>query len=244
MSAVPRSKMSRVISNERLADGVYLMRLEEDGAAGPGQFYMLGLGHPLLPRPLSICEAGDGWADFCYVVYGAGTMKLAAARPGDTLRLIGPLGNGFDMDEINAYGRVAIISGGAGVAPFVEVVKHLKREPAVFCGFSDFSYLTGRLPNARVAVESGGKTEAKYTGFVTDLLKPGDFDAVLACGPEGFSRAVVRMCAEAGTPLYISLDRRMACGVGACMVCACATTGGNKRCCADGPVFKGGELII
>ena len=243
------SKMSRVLSNERLsgAGGVYMMRVEADNTQSvkPGQFYMLSLGHPLLPRPFSVCELGGGWVDFCYAVCGSGTAKMAAMRPGDGLLLTGPLGNGFDMNAINRYERVAVISGGAGAAPFVEVVKHLKHTPSVFCGFSGASYLTDRFPNVRIATEHGDPGNPdRYAGFVTDLFEPDKFDAVLACGPEGFTRAVVKKCRDAGTPLYVSVDRRMACGAGACMVCVCETVHGNKRCCADGPVFRGEELII
>jgi dihydroorotate dehydrogenase electron transfer subunit len=207
----------------------------------PGQFYMLGVDGPLLPRPLSVCEIGPDYAAFCYLVVGAGTAKLSALRPGDKLKLTGPLGNGFDLPEISRYERVAVVSGGIGIAPFVELVKRLNREVTCFCGFSSFAYLTDRLPGARIATENGS---AGHKGYVTDIFEPRDFDLVLACGPEGFSRAVIQKCRNAGTPLYISLDNHMACGVGACLVCVCATIDGNKRCCADGPVFRGEELTL
>lgn len=237
-----RSKMTQVLSNEHLVGNVYRMRVaESEAGAKPGQFYMLGLDYPLLPRPLSICEIGDGSVTFCYAAVGQGTNTLAAMVEGEHLRLTGPLGNGFDTDTINAYKRVAIISGSVGVAPFVELAKRLTCEVDTFCGFASYSYLTQTLPNVKIATETGAEG---HKGVVLDLVNVRDYDLVLACGSLGFSKTIIKTCREAQVPLLISLDAHMACGVGACLVCTCKTIEGNKRCCTDGPVFSGEVLSL
>jgi len=232
---------TKIISNIKLQDGLYSIKIAaETAGVKPGQFYMLMPKSELLGRPLSICGLGDGWIEFCYAVVGSGTLEFSQLREGNKIAIIGPLGNGFDMDFINTRKRVAVVSGSIGIAPFVELVKRLTCEFKCFCGFHEGSFLTERLSNVSIATENGVEG---HKGFVTEIFDPRDFDLVLACGSENFSKAVALICEEADTPLLISLDRHMACGVGACLCCTCKTIDGNKRCCVDGPVFSGGELV-
>ncbi|MCL2080601.1 MAG: dihydroorotate dehydrogenase electron transfer subunit [Oscillospiraceae bacterium] len=231
---------AKVLANDRIHDGVYSMKIAA-GTAGvrPGQFYMLMPRAALLGRPLSVCELGDGWIEFCYAVVGKGTREFSQLRENDDIAANGPVGNGFDVDFINTRKRVAVVSGSVGIAPFVELVKRLTCEVSCFCGFHGGSYLTERLRNVSIATESGAEG---HKGLVTEIFDPRGFELVLACGSEAFSKAVTLKCKDAGTSLLISLDRHMACGVGACLCCTCATAEGNKRCCVDGPVFWGEDL--
>lgn len=232
---------AKILSNMKIADGLYSMKLAADSAdVKPGQFYMLQPKTALLGRPISVCETGNGWIEFCYAVIGKGTQEFSELREGDSIWITGALGNGFDMEFINTHKRVAVVSGSIGVAPFVELCKRLTCDFECFCGFHQHSFLTERIPNVHVATENG--TEG-HKGFVTELFDPKDFDLVLACGSDAFLRAVAKMCEEAKVPSLLSMDKHMACGVGACLCCTCKTVKGNKRCCIDGPVFSGGELI-
>jgi dihydroorotate dehydrogenase electron transfer subunit len=229
----------KILSNNKLQGNLFSMKIAADSTdVKPGQFYMLMPKRELLGRPLSICELGDGWIEFVYAVVGSGTIEFSQLRENDDIAIIGPLGNGFDVDFINTHRRVAVVSGSVGIAPFVEVVKRLTCEFECFCGFHEGSFLTERLRNVSIATENGVEG---HKGFVTELFDPHDFDLVLACGSDNFSKAIAQMCNE--TPLLISLDKHMACGVGACLCCTCKTKDGNKRCCVDGPVFFGGDLI-
>jgi len=220
-----------------------MLTLDFRDEISPGQFYMLRFteDYPLLSRPLSVCRAG-GRTEFCCAVVGPGTRKLSALRPGDGVFALGPLGNGFGVPE-NA-GKIALVSGGIGIAPFVELAARLEgRDIEGYFGFASSPYLLDRFGGIKQHISTDDGS-AGHKGFITEILDPGKYDFIAACGPEPFLKAVAGMCAESGTPSQLSLDRHMACGVGACLVCACLTTAGNKRVCADGPVFDGSELIL
>ncbi|GHV06703.1 dihydroorotate dehydrogenase B (NAD(+)), electron transfer subunit [Clostridia bacterium] len=226
---------SRIVCNAPIVQDVWLMTVEVPETPKAGQFYNLHVEGELLPRPLSVCESDGETVTFAYQIVGKGTKKLTKLSENHTIALTGALGNGFDLDAIRPHRRVALVSGGIGIAPMVQLSKQLagRHEVSCFCGFSEHAYLVEKLPNVKTAIG----------GFVTDLFDAADFDIVCACGPKGFTKAIVRKCAGA-VPLLVSLDEHMACGVGACLVCACKTTNGVKRCCADGPVFWGEELAI
>ncbi|GHU93980.1 dihydroorotate dehydrogenase B (NAD(+)), electron transfer subunit [Clostridia bacterium] len=225
---------TRIVENTRLVDDIWRMTVDAPKRPKPGQFYMLRVEGELLPRPISVCEIGERTVTFAYQIVGNGTKKLANMRVSDPINITGPLGNGFDLDAIKRYERVALVSGGIGIAPLIELAKCLdSNKVASFCGFSDCAYLVDKLPNTRSLIG----------GFVTNLFEASEFDLVVACGNDGFTRAAVKKCRNV-TPLLVSLDKHMACGVGACLVCSCKTVNGTKRCCADGPVFWGEEISL
>ena len=218
-----------------------------------GQFFMLrawgAAETPVLSRPISIHEVRgpEGALVFLYQVKGEGTQKLAALRPGDTLSLTGPCGNGFDAAAAAAKGRVAVVGGGIGVAPLLQLCKELAaagRKPELYVGFRDEPYaLEAFLPYCAaisVATDSGA---AGYHGLVTGILHPEEFDLVLTCGPNVMMQGVYKLCAEKGVPCLASLERKMACGLGACLGCTCHTKVGPKTVCQDGPVFPAEEVF-
>ena len=166
--------------------------------------------------------------------------------PGDEIEIIGPLGNGFDVTK--DYGRVALVSGGIGTAPMLELAKMLrKNNPKIkmdfYGGFRDEIYLVdeieGYVDETKISTNTG---KHGHKGFVTEILPLQNYDTVLCCGPEIMMKRVVEMCKEAGVNVYVSMEKHMACGVGACLVCTCKTKSGNKRTCKDGPVFNGLEV--
>ena len=237
-------KGSKVLYNERVVDNIFKMVCEDENDIKAGQFYMLKLnGQTLLPRPISICEKEGNKITFLYAVVGAGTEEFSKLREGDTINLTGPLGNGFNLEE--NLGKVALVCGGIGTAPMVEVAKQLRAKNSdgiidVYAGFRDEIYLKEDLEKYANKVEITTNT-GKYghKGFVTEIFKPEEYDTVLCCGPEVMMKAVIEMCKAKGTKIYVSMEKHMACGVGACLVCTCKTKDGFKRTCKDGPVFDG-----
>ena len=225
------------------------MVVEDKNEIRAGQFYMLKLnGATLLPRPISICEKGAGNITFVYAVVGTGTKEFSNLKKDDYINLTGPLGNGFDTNE--NLGRVALVSGGIGTAPMLELAKKLRNKDDhmiidLYAGFRDDIYLIDDLKqyvNEVYVTTDTGKHGHK--GFVTELLKPENYDTVLCCGPEVMMKKVIEMCKAKGVKVYVSMEKHMACGVGACLVCTCKTKDGNKRTCKDGPVFDGNYVEL
>ena len=236
-------RKSKVLYNEKVIDNVYKMICEDDNEIKAGQFYMLKLeGQTLLPRPISICEKEGNKITFLYAVVGKGTEEFSKLSSGDSIALTGPLGNGFNLDNL---GKVALVCGGIGTAPMVEVAKKIRENNKdqiidVYAGFRDNIYLKEELDKYANKVEISTNT-GKYghKGFVTEIFKPEEYDTVLCCGPEVMMKAVINMCKEKDTKIFVSMEKHMACGVGACLVCTCKTKDGFKRTCKDGPVFDG-----
>ena len=242
-------KEAKILSNEKLVDGIYKMVCEDENIIKAGQFYMLKLkGQTLLPRPISICEKDGNKITFVYAVVGTGTEEFSKLREGEFISLTGPLGNGFNIDE--NLGKVALVSGGIGTAPMLELAKRLREKNNdsiidVYAGFRDDIYLQeelSRYANKVAVTTNTGKYGHK--GFVTEILKVEEYDTVLCCGPEVMMKAVVDMCKSKGVRVYVSMEKHMACGVGACLVCTCKTKDGHKRTCKDGPVFDGNYVEL
>ena len=239
---------SKIISNEILIDGIYKMVVEEKNSIKPGQFYMLKTyGETLLPRPISVSERDDNTITFLYAVVGTGTKDFSKLKVGDYIDLIGPLGNGFKTEGL---GKVALVTGGIGIAPMLEVAKDIKRVNKeniidLYAGFREDIYLVEDmrkyLDKVNISTDTG---KHGHKGFVTDMIKVEDYDTVLCCGPEIMMNKVVNMCREKNVKVYVSMEKHMACGVGACLGCTCKTKEGNKRTCKDGPVFDGDYLDI
>ncbi|MBE9914733.1 dihydroorotate dehydrogenase electron transfer subunit [Paenibacillus donghaensis] len=226
--------MYNILSNERISDGIYLMTVE--GAfqeARMGQFFMLRAWQdaPLLSRPISIFNKEHNHIQFLYKIAGEGTRLLAALRPGDSIQLEGPLGNGFP----DVMGRTALIGGGIGIAPLLYTAKQLDN-PDIYLGFQQESYLTQAFePYANELV-------VRIGGSVLDDLNLSRYENVFVCGPLGMMKAAARMAEGLDTKVYVSLEKRMACGIGACYVCSITNTDGNRKVCTDGPVFLAEEV--
>lgn len=240
---------AKILSNVKVVDGIYKMVVEDHNEVNAGQFYMLkNQGATLLPRPISVCEKEEGTVTFLYATVGKGTKEFANLREDEEIELTGPLGNGFDVNK--KYGNVALVCGGIGTAPMVELAKKLREKNKsmkidFYAGFRDEIYLTDELckytDEGYVSTNTG---KYGHKGFVTDLLEVDKYDTVLCCGPEVMMKKVVDMCKEKGVQVYVSMEKHMACGVGACLVCTCKTKDGNKRTCKDGPVFDGNYVEL
>lgn len=239
----------KVIENKKISEGIFKLSVEGKFEGKPGQFYMLRCWdkEPLLWRPISIHNISENSIEFLYQVVGEGTKLLSKLENKDEVKIIGPLGNGFNLDEIK--GKIAVVSGGIGVAPMRYLVNsiknHTKAEVEVFAGFRNDVYGLDEIEasGTKVMVSTEDGSVGKK-GFVTTLFNPKDYDLVLCCGPEVMMYSVIKICREVGTKIYISEEKKMACGIGACLVCTCKTVKGNKRTCKDGPVFDGAEIEI
>lgn len=242
----PAYSRRRVNRNAEVSKGIFHLSVEGEYSPVPGQFYMLrawGM-EPLLSRPVSIHDVDEKSISFLYEVKGEGTRLLGRLSSGDSIELLGPLGNGFNVKSIQ--GRVAVVSGGIGIAPMLYLVKSMNNNRVdLFAGFREDVYTVdkfkGYVENIYISTDSGS---AGYKGYITDILNPGEYSYVLCCGPEIMMKKTAQKSMECGVPVYLSMERHMACGIGACLVCTCKTKEGNKRACKDGPVFPGEDVIF
>jgi dihydroorotate dehydrogenase electron transfer subunit len=230
--------LALVLTNSQVAADVYRLaaRLQNEEVSGRmGQFYMLRAwrDYPVLPRPISIHDIEDGIVSYLYRVHGEGTRLLASLRPGDELHLDGPFGNGFPT----AQGRVALVGGGMGIAPMLYAARQLPGAHA-YLGFSaqPFCVEAFEALTARCTVCIGGT--------IVDRIDPAAYDSVLACGPSPMLRALRDRLAGSPARLFVSIERRMACGIGACYACSMPdpSGGANRQACKDGPVFEAKEV--
>lgn len=245
-----------VLNQAEVADGIMKMDVlwqDPDHAPHAGQFFMLrGWADdeaPFLSRPISLhCyQAEEDTITFLYQVKGQGTDKLANLETGDLIRVTGPMGNGFDVAEIAAAcEKIAVVGGGIGTAPLYQLCIELAaagNKPDLFCGFREEVYemepYRAICNRVKVSTDTGA---VGFHGFVTQLFDPADYDIVLVCGPDIMMKNVAKLCAAAGTKCLVSLEKKMACGIGACLGCTCQTAGGPKSVCKNGPVFDAAEV--
>lgn len=237
---------SRVLKNNEIAESIYKLSIKGSFSGSPGQFYMLRAWdlEPFLSRPISIHDLDEDSISFLYEAKGRGTELLSRLKPDDEIKLTGPLGNGFDTHNIS--GRVAVVCGGIGIAPMFYTAKMLKcTKVDLYAGFRDGVYAIDRfrdyVENIHIATDSGNEG---FNGYITDIFNAREYSLVLCCGPEAMMKKVIDNCTKYGVQVFVSMERRMACGIGACLVCTCNTKGGKIRACKDGPVFTGGDVII
>jgi dihydroorotate dehydrogenase electron transfer subunit len=237
---------NRVIENIIINENINRLVVEGNFTVRPGQFFMLRAWamEPILSRPISVCDINERGITFLYEIRGEGTRILGSLKEDDKIELLGPLGNGFDIDRIK--GRIAIVAGGIGIAPMLLCAKTIKADKLdLYVGFKEKSYILdefkGIVDDIYIATDYG--TEG-HKGFVTDIFSPENYDCILTCGPEIMMKKVAAKCNEVGANVYVSMESHMACGVGACLVCTCKTSGGMKRTCKDGPVFPGKDVIF
>lgn len=235
-----------VFENIEINNGTFKLTIEGNFKGQPGQFYMLkGWDkEPLLPRPVSINHLDEEKIVFLYQTVGKGTEALSELEPGDKLKIMGPLGNGFDVDNIK--GKIAVVTGGIGIAPMLYVTESLKNSQVdLYCGFRSDTYMLENfekyVDSINISTEDG---KIGHKGYITEIFQPNLYDVVLCCGPEPMMERVIVMCREQSVPIYVSMEKHMACGIGACLVCTCKTKQGNKRTCKDGPVFLGEDIVL
>ncbi len=256
-----RKERAVVVSQECIAADIYSMWIQTEEIAKeavPGQFISVYTndGSKLLPRPISLCEidAEKAQLRIVYRVTGpnTGTDAFSKLTAGDPIDIMGPLGNGFPLEP--GKGKKAfLVGGGIGVPPMLELAKQLDAKNQLVMGYRDEIFLDAELKEngtLYVATESGS-TGVK--GNVLDAIRENGLDAdiIYACGPTPMLRALKQYAEEKNIPCYVSLEERMACGVGACLACVCKTKEvdhhsnvHNTRICKDGPVFLATEVEL
>lgn len=250
-----------VLSQEMISDGIYSLWIKNEGAkaAGAGQFvgvYPKGK-DTMLMRPISICECKpeEKAMRLVYRVAGAGTKEFSELKKDDKVKILANLGNGFPVDEVKGK-CIVLMGGGIGIPPMLGTAKALAGEDVhSFLGYrnKDTFLADEFLPFSKVyiACEDGS---VGVKGNVIDALKATTAikpDVIMACGPMPMLRAIKNYAHENGITAYISLEERMACGVGACLGCVCKTVNkdehshvNNTRICTEGPVFNAEEVDI
>ncbi len=244
-----------VSENKQIAENIYMLTFclpESTGKIRGGQFVNLSVGDSslLLRRPLGVCKTEGNSISVCYQVKGRGTVSLTKVKAGEEIKVLLPLGNGFGLEN---YENIAVIGGGVGVFPLIATIRE-------YCADKNFySYIGFRNKNAVCLLEELEKS--KTLKVVTDDGSYGDksnavdaffkdeesldYDVIISCGPPVMLKVLKQKLAEKGInkPCLVSLEERMGCGVGACLVCVCKKSDGNNaRVCKDGPVFNIKEI--
>lgn len=251
---------STVIEQKMIADGICSMWLDAKEVAvqaKPGQFISVYSNDKsrVLPRPISICEIDreKGTLRIVYRVVGKGTEEFSKAEAGDSFEILGPLGNGFPIEEAKGK-KVLMIGGGIGVPPMLQTAKEIEGEVIIVSGYRNQDlFLKEELESAGtlfIATEDGS---VGTKGNVVDAIRENQIEAdmMFACGPKPMLRALKNYALEKGIPCWISMEEKMACGVGACLACVCQSKDvdshshvHNKRICKDGPVFLSTEVEL
>ena len=258
MNNAQRSHSCEIITKERVSAAGWRFVLaapEVAAQASPGQFvHILTDGKPLR-RPISLCgfSPGHGTVTIVFEARGEGTAWLAERRRGEKLDLLGPLGWGFIPPR--GEGKIIIVGGGIGTPPLLPLAGLYGGRAVVLLGFrsKDFVILeddfaaTGAA--VRVSTDDGSYGRKGFiTGPLGEELALGGVSQIYACGALPMLRLVASAADAAGVPCQISMEERMGCGIGACLVCACKTRSGGgeeyRHVCKDGPVFDSAEVVF
>lgn len=245
---------AEILSDEQIAQGVYelVLRLPEEVKVRAGQFASVGVRGHLLRRPFAICKAEGERISLCFQVRGEGTRNLSSMGAGESLQVLMPLGNGFFVERDEK--RVALVGGGVGIFPMIAALREYAPAKEVFayigfrnkeavCGLEEFE----RAARLKAVTDDGSYGEKKNAvqAFEEDLRAGVRPDVVLSCGPLPMLRALKEVLEREKLPGFASLEERMGCGIGACLVCVCDLTDGqHARVCKDGPVFPIGDVVL
>lgn len=244
-----------ILQNKQIAKGSYKMILASETIsqqAIPGQFIHILIPHHLLRRPISIAEVNKAQktVTIIYKVVGKGTKFLAHCEQGDTVDVLGPNGNGFDVQQLKKPSTVLLVGGGVGIPPVYFLGKTLKEQGhrvLSILGFQSKEYIFyadafNQLGQTKIVTEDGSYGTK---GVVTDVIDSmAFFDLYFTCGPLPMIQAVIQHLPDKRG--YISLEERMGCGVGACLACVLPSpdSKGYQKICEDGPVFSTKEVIL
>lgn len=247
--------LATIVKNERIAENIHSVTFALDEACKVrcGQFGNISLGGShLLRRPIAVCKVDGREVTFCYQIKGEGTQKLKTLAAGTKVNVLMPLGNGFFIEEKEK--KVALVGGGVGVFPLISVLREYgaSKEISAYIGYRNAGAVCGvdEFEKARkfVGVTDDGSYGDKMNAvqaFEADLKKGNRPDVVLACGPTPMLRALKALVERENLTCFVSLEERMGCGIGACLVCVCDLTGGAKaRVCKDGPVFNASDVSL
>lgn len=257
-----KNEKLKVISQEEIAHSIFELTLKGELVSGmkqPGQFVHIKVAEsfePLLRRPISICniDSKNNQFTMIYRAEGRGTTLLSEKKAGELVDVLGPLGNGFPVEEANAGETALLVGGGIGVPPLYELSQRLVAKGVKVIhvlGFQSkevvfYEEKFAELGDTYIATVDGSHGSK---GFVTNVIEENnlEFDVLYSCGPTPMLKALENNYSD--KKVYLSLEERMGCGIGACFACVCKTNderpGYNyKKVCSDGPVFRSGEVVL
>lgn len=246
--------LCELVEKRELAEGIFdftVLAPEIAKEAIPGQFVHVLCGDKVfLRRPISICDTFDDKLRFIFEIKGEGTKELAKFEIGDKIDIMGPLGNAF-VNKV--YKKPVIIGGGIGVFPLFKLAKLLDN-PKIFLGFRSKDRVVmedefAAIGDLEISTDDGSYGYHGYAvALLEEYIKSNRPDVIYSCGPTPMLKAVKIIAEKYSIPARISLEQRMGCGIGACLVCSCETIfkGTNKyrRVCKDGPVFNSNEVNL
>lgn len=254
-----RKETARIYRQEMLANDIFSLTIETSMAkeAHAGQFLGVYIGDAsrLLARPISVCDADParGLIRMVYRISGEGTRKLSGYQRGKALEVLGVLGNGYNIRATEGK-RTIVIGGGIGIPPMLFAAKSIPGEKEIVLGYADEqTFLRDEFEKEAKTYIATIDGSIGTKGTVLDAMDAAQVkgDVIFACGPMPMLRAVKQYAAERQIEAYISLEERMACGVGACLGCVCRTVKkdghthvNNARICTEGPVFDAREVEI
>jgi len=234
--------MCKIIYNEQLCKDIFLIKVSGKFQGSMGQFYMLkgwNSLHPLLGRPFTIFDIDNNSISFLYRVVGEGAKLLSHLKRNDSIHVLGPYGNGFPIPK----GCIALIGGGMGIAALYLAAKQLYNKQFIksidiYLGFKDTPILLDYFKKHadKLVIEVGNN--------ISSVVNIHKYDYVFSCGPEDMMKSIISQKYFEKPKIFISLEKRMACAVGACLSCSCKTKSGNRLVCKDGPIFPGEDIIF
>lgn len=244
-----------ILNQEEIMSGVWKMELaapEIARTARPGQFIQL---YPpdernLLARPISLSSVSEKSVTIVYRVVGTGTIQFSQLKRNNCIRVMGPLGNGFTMPDKTT--RSIVVGGGMGIPPLLELAKQLNKNTEILLGYRDIPFMTEDFQKLGLKVYIASQSgNYGFQGTVLDLLEniAPSAGQVFACGPRQMLYSVSIWAKNHSIPIQVSMEERMACGIGACLGCGVKILKHGEsdwkymRVCKDGPVFSGEEVI-
>ncbi|WP_160720096.1 dihydroorotate dehydrogenase electron transfer subunit [Bacillus sp. USDA818B3_A] len=255
-----QKELCKILSQKEIASDIYELTINGElvtQITSPGQFVHIKVSNgldPLLRRPISISsyDLEQKNLTMIYRKDGRGTSMLAKLRPGMNVDILGPLGNGFPVDEVSKGDTALLVGGGIGVPPLYELSNQLVEKGVKVIhvlGFQTASavfYEDEFMKNGETYITTVDGSYGRR-GFVTDVMKELQFDCIYTCGPTPMLRAIEQNYQD--KKVFLSLEERMGCGIGACFACVCKkkddpTGVAYKKVCSDGPVFRAGEVLI
>ncbi len=250
----------KIIDRKQLQQDVFQIKVVRPNVIEeilPGQFFNIvasNTGYPLLRRPISVSGYSTDVIEFTVKVLGTGTQALSEYEVGETIVLMGPLGNGFEQ---KGEKRVLLVGGGIGIAPIKGLLEKFASQAVsvdVVLGFRDEPYLVEMFSAHASTLTLVSEYDASFRlGYVTqpfiEYIDANAYDMIYACGPEAMLKTLAGICNHRELPIQLLMEEKMACGIGACLVCTCKVKQGDfgfkhVRMCKEGPMFYGSEVIF
>lgn len=242
---------TEIMANFEVAEKIYRLEMyspELAAMAQAGQFIEVKMSNRFtLRRPFGVASVKNDTVKIFYRVVGEGTKFLSRKNFGELLSVLGPLGNGFDK---NISGKILLVGGGIGLAPLLFAAEQIGSADVLIGGKTAdeitfwLDEFAESVENIFVTTDDGSFGEKGFvTNYLPEILAAENYSAVYTCGPEIMMRGVALETSAHEIPCQVSFERRMACGLGACLSCSIDTAHGRKKVCKDGPVFDAQEVF-